>query len=446
MATSQCIGCAYEARTGTTIDGNKSNRHWASIIGCGETTIRKHRKHQTKTDEPTGNEPAGNETADIQYGPDGSVIGGGFDHIRSIGPLSNWDHIFARFNLDPELFEIVGDTVRASVWQQSKRLENGERDVVNLYSYRAQFRRKTSNAVTEADITAAQERVRAWKLPRRTPGTGLGTPVAAILNLADMQIGKSEGGGIKATLDRIYDGLENFQRHLNEKRKHLNVNELVIVNNGDPGEGIAGNYASQTHTVEAGLRGQMNLILDIWTKYAEVLFPQFDRGQFVSVLCNHMEFGRQGGAAKSITSASDNGGAFLAETLQRILNVQPAFDHVDFTIPHDEMNVYTDAAGVPMGFNHGHKIPGSDAAGFEKWLNGQARGDERAHQARIWVTAHRHNFQAWDLGSTFGFSCPSCDGGSKWLRDTTGKFSRSGTLSFLVGEHHPLGWSDIAFL
>ena len=129
-----------------------------------------------------------------------------------------------------------------------------------------------------------------------------------------------------------------------------------------------------------------------------------------------------------------------------MLHASTAFDHVEFTIPHDEMNVFTTAANVPMGFNHGHKIPGSDAAGFEKWLNGQARGDQRANEARIWVTAHRHNFQAWDLGSTFGFSTPSCDGGSKWLRDTTGKFSRSGILSFLVGEHHRLGWSDLAFL
>jgi hypothetical protein len=386
------------------------------------------------------------ENAEIQYDVDGSILSGGFDHIRSVGPLSNWDHVFRKFNLDPELFEIIGDTVRASMWQQSKRLEDGERDVVNLYSYRALFRRKTKRAITEADVQDAQERARRWKLPRRIPGTGLGAPVAAVLNLADMQLMKSEGGGYEATLDRLYDGLENFQRELTHQRKRNNVTELVMVNNGDPFEGIAGNYASQTHTVQGGLRAQMNLVLDVWSSYSRELFPQFDKGQFVSVLCNHTEFGRQGGAKNSITSDSDNGGAFLAETLKRVLEATPGFDHVGFTIPHDEMNVYYTAAGIPMGFNHGHKIPGNDAAGFTKWLDGQVRGDDRARDARVWVTAHRHNFQAWDLGSTFGFSCPSCDGGSKWLRDVTGRFSRSGVLSFLVGEHHRLGWSDLAFL
>ena len=375
------------------------------------------------------------------------ATGGEFKDVvvdRSLN--DNFDHVFELFKADPAKYAIVEDTVRCSTWQQSKAADDGSRDVVQLYSYSARFRRKVEGAITDAEIEEAQKRVRKWKLPKRIPGTGLGAPVAAVLNLADMQLYKSEGGGVDATLDRLRDGLENFQAEIDRQRKHHNINELVIVNNGDPFEGIAGNYASQTHTVQGGLRKQMNLVLDVWSSYARELYPQFEKGQFVSVLCNHTEFGRQGGSAKSITSDSDNGSAFLAETLQRILGASPAFDHVDFTIPHDEMSVYTTAAGVPMGFNHGHKIPGSDAAGFEKWLNGQARGDQRANEARIWVTAHRHNFQAWDLGSTFGFSCPSCDGGSKWLRDSTGKFSRSGILSFLVGEHHRLGWSDLAFL
>lgn len=380
-------------------------------------------------------------SADV--GPDG----GEFRDIRSTTPIIDWTEVFRRFNLDPDVFEVANDTVRMSTWQQSKALEDGTRDLVNLFSYRAQFRRKTADAITEADLDEARKRAQSWKLPRRSPGTGLGVPIAATLNLADPQLGKSEGGGVEATLDRLYDGLESFQAEITRQRKSgRNIDELVIVNNGDPFEGIAGNYASQTHTVQGGLRKQQNLVLDVWSAYARELFPQFDKGQFVSVLCNHTEYGRQGGAKNSITSDSDSGGAFLAETLKRILADRPEFDHVNFTIPHDEMNVYAEVAGVLVGFNHGHKIPGADAAGFEKWLNGQARGDERAHKARIWFTAHRHNFQSWDLGSTYGFSLPSCDGGSKWLRDLTGKFSRSGIVSVLVGEHHRLGWSDLAFL
>lgn len=383
--------------------------------------------------------------AKCDLGPDG----GEFVDVQSDKPLElagDWRHVFEQFKLDPEQFEILDDTVRCSTWQQSKRTDGGNRDVVQLYSYRARFRRKSLTALSEADVAEARKRLQKYKLPKRIPGSGLGAPVGAVLNLADIQGGKSEGGGVAATQQRLLDGLENFQSYVNKQRKvGVNLEQLMIVNNGDPYEGCAGNYDSQLFTVELNHRGQMNFVLDIWETYARELYPQFEQGEFVSVLCNHTEMGRMGGR-KNQTSDSDSGGAFLAETLQRILAGRSDFDHVGFTIPHDEMNVYKQFAGIEMGFNHGHKIPGNDAAGFEKWLNGQVRGDARAHAVKVWITAHRHNFQCWDLGSATGFQCPSADGGSKWLRDMNGKFSRAGILALLVGEHHSLGWSDPAFL
>lgn len=379
----------------------------------------------------------------VEVGPDG----GKFTDIRTTEPLTDWTHIFARFGLDPDLFEIVGDTVRMSQWQQSARTADGDRDLVNLYSYRAQFRRRVPYAVTAEDIAQARQRAQQWKLPKRTPGNGLGAPGAVVVNLADIQAMKPDGDGLQGTLDRLYDGLENVSTYVKRLRKAgRNIDEIVLVNNGDPFEGIGGNYPNQAHTVQGGLRAQMNVVLDVWESYARELFPQFDKGQFITVHCNHTQFGRQGGAKQSLTGDEDTGSAFLAEALQRILRGRKEFDHVKFKIPHDEMNVYSTIAGVPVGFNHGHKIPGADASGFEKWLNGQVRGDAQAHAARIWITAHKHHFASWDMGSCTVFQCPSCDGGSKWLRDMTGRFSRSGILALLVGEHTDLGWSDLEFL
>jgi hypothetical protein len=300
--------------------------------------------------------------------------------------------------------------------------------------------------ISNDDLEAARARIQAWKLPQRTPGSGLGAPIAAVLNLADLQLGKPAGGGLEATEQRLLDGLARFQDYITRQRAGgRNINELVIVNNGDPYEGIGGNYAGQTFQVQANLRTQMNTVLDVWEGYARELFPHFDKGQFVSVLCNHTELGRMG-SNKNQTDDADSGGAFLAESLKRILGGRPEFDHIEWTIPDDEMNVYTDIAGIPVAFNHGHKIPGNDASGFGKWLDGQVRGDKQAHAARIWITAHRHHFATWDMGSTTVFQAPSCDGGSKWLRDMNGKYSEAGILALLVGEHERLGWSDVAFL
>lgn len=375
--------------------------------------------------------------------------GGTFEDVTLDGPVvdSDFSRVFRIFQQDPDEFEIVDDTIRMSTWQQSKGLDDGTRDIVQLYSYSARFKRKPQQRLSDAEIEARRAEVRRWKMPKQPAKIdhALHPSVAAVINLADIQGGKSEGGGVKATQQRLLDGLTNVGRWLDRMHRSYNIDELVLVNNGDPMENCAGNYAAQLFTVELNHRGQMNFVLDMWEQYARHLFPKVERAQFVSVLCNHGEFGRMGGA-KSQTSDSDNASGFLAETLRRVLEDRPEFAHVDWVIPHDQMNVYTDVAGVPMAFNHGHKIPGNDASGFEKWLNGQVRGDQQAHAARIWQTAHRHHFAAWDMGSCSVFQAPSLDGGSKWLTDMTGRYSRSGILAYLVGTHAPLGWSDMAFL
>jgi len=360
----------------------------------------------------------------------------------------DWSEVFRLFKLNPDEFELVDDTVGCKTWQTSKGLEDGTRSTIQLYSYSARFKRKPKERLPDEEVEKRRKELRRWK-----PAKGLaiaGSPgsrptVAAVINLADIQGGKSEGGGVAATQQRLLDGLQNVQDWLTRMQQTYDINEIVLVNNGDPIEGCDGSYASQLFTVELNLRGQMNFVLDMWELYAKQLFPQFERAQFVSVLCNHGQFSRQSGRDNK-TSDSDNAGGFLAETLARVLSCRGEFDHLEWVIPHDEMNVYTSAAGIPLAFNHGHKIPASGRDGFEKWLGGQVRGNDDAYRSKIWQTAHRHHFAAWDLGSCTVFQAPSLDGGSKWFRDRTGSYSRSGILTYLVGGHSPLGWSDLAFL
>ena len=344
--------------------------------------------------------------------------------------------------LDPDRFEV--SNFRFSTWDAQTKT-----GVETFRSYKFSFKEKPAEAVelSPEDLADEIDYIRTYKpLVRRTLGAGLGEPVTEVVNLADLQLFKSEGGGVDATVDRVLDGLDSEVTRIEDMRKRgVNIDEIILVNNGDPIENIAGNYSSQLYTVEGGLRAQLKLALELWQQYATTLFPMVDKAQFVSVLCNHGEFGRLGGS-KNQTSDSDNAGGFLAEALKMILDAS-GYSDVEWTIPHDEMNVYTQSQnGVLLGFNHGHKIPGSGPVGFEKWLNGQVRGDANAWAANIWVTAHRHHFESFDLGSTFAFACPSCDGGSKWLRDSTGKFSRAGILSFIVDPDAPMQWRDAVIL
>lgn len=359
-------------------------------------------------------------------------------------PLNgDWSSVLRSFGLDPDVFEVVDDTVRMSKWQSSKRLENGDRDLVWLYAYRARFRRKSVTALADADVERIRAAVAKWKPVARTVQQSDATPSTMVVCWADQQLGKSAGGGVQATVERILQGFDATVSRVKELRKvGRNIQEIAIVNMGDPIEGCDGNYASQLFTVELTQRQQLLLALDLWAQGVRRLGSLAERAKFVSVLCNHGEWMRRGG--KSVTSDSDNAGGFLTDALQRVLEGRPEAENLGWVIPHDEMVTTAELSGVKVAFTHGHKISGKEV----EWLRGQSIRilREEGREPDIWVTAHKHHLQVEDFGPWYRFQCPSNDGGSKWYTDMTGNWSTAGTLTFLVGKHDPRGWSDMAVL
>lgn len=365
------------------------------------------------------------------------------------GPVldaSDWDGILRHFALDPAEFEIADDTVKMSSWQQSKGLEDGTRSTVWLFSYSARFRRVTDR-LPDADVEAHRARVQAWRLPRRTPGSGLGAPSTMAVGWADWQLGK--GGGAE-TAQSVLDSFEQTATRIKELRKiGRNVASLALWNMGDPCEGCSEMYPSQASTVEMNRRRQLNLALDLWLAGIGALAPLFDDVQFGSVICNHGEWTRQGGRA--ITGDSDNIGGYLADTLRTVLAGRPEFAHVRWAIPHDEMSMFTDMSGVPVALTHGHKMPTGSGKELE-YLRGQSIRLLREHgrEPRLWFTAHRHHLNVHDFGPWTRIQLPALDrAGSKWFTDTSGHWSTPGTLTCLVGEHSQaggLGFSDLAVL
>lgn len=355
----------------------------------------------------------------------------------------DWNSVLRSFGLDPDVFEVADDTVRMSKWQSSKRLENGDRDLIWLYSYRAKFRRKSVDALPDAEIDEIRKYVAKWKPIARSVVESPAVGSTLVVCWADQQIGKSAGGGTEAAIERILDGVNATVARIKELRKlGRNIENIAIVNMGDPVEGCDGNYASQLFTVELTQRQQLLLALDLWAQGVRQLAPLAERSEFISVLCNHGEWMRRNG--KSVTSDSDNAGGFLTDALQRVLDGRPEIENMRWTIPHDEFVTTSELSGVKVAFTHGHKISGKEV----EWLRGQSIRilREEGREPDIWVTAHRHHLQVQDFGPWYRFQCPSNDGGSKWYTDMTGNWSTPGTLTFLVGKHDPKGWSDMAVL
>jgi hypothetical protein len=357
---------------------------------------------------------------------------------------TDWDVVLRGFGLDPDIFEIVDDTVRMSKWQSSKRLENGDRDIIWLYSYKARFKRKNLTALPDKEIDDIRTYVQKWRSVAKTTA-----PISSekgstlVVCWADQQLGKSAGGGTDATVERIIDSYQATIQRVKDLRKiGRNIEKIAIVNMGDPVEGCDGNYASQLFTVELTQRQQLLLAIDLWAQGIRQLSPLAEEAEFISVLCNHGEWMRRGG--KAITSDSDNAGGFLTDAVKRVLEGRPETDKLKWNIPHDEMITTSVLSGIKVAFTHGHKISGKEV----EWLRGQSIKilREEGREPDIWVTAHRHHLQVQDFGPWYRFQCPSNDGGSKWYTDMSGNWSTPGTLTFLVGNHDPKGWSDMAVL
>ena len=394
-----------------------------------------------KDDIDAANEPNEQQSkARATVGLDGGVIETG-TLVKPIDLASDWNAVLISFGLDPTIFQVAGDSVRMSKWQSSKRLENGDRDLIWLYSYRASFTRRTQPVLADTELDAMRKQVAKWKPTVRKQVLSDQIPSTFVVCWADWQLGK---GGTDEALKRILQGFAKTVERIIELRKiGRNIEGVCVANMGDPLEGCEGNYASQLFTVELNMRQQLLLALDLWCKGLVTLAGLSERVEFISVLCNHGEMMRRSG--KQVTGDSDNAGGFLADTTQRILQNNPATSHINWTIPHDEMTITSILSGVNVAFAHGHKMPQGKPL---EWLRGQAIRllREEGREPDIFVTAHFHHLNVTDWGPFTQISCPSNDAGSKWLTDTKGVWSTPGTLTFLVGKHDPRFFSDLQVL
>jgi hypothetical protein len=352
----------------------------------------------------------------------------------------DWTPILRSFGLDPDVFMVVDDKVKMSKWQQSKRTESGDRDVIWLYAYKAVFKRKAGLVLADSEFEKYRKEVKNFK-PKKPIKTSDEQPTTFVVNWADWQLGKSAGGGIKSTVKRIEESFQKTVDRIHDLRKlGRNINEIAIVNMGDPVEACTGHYASQEFSVQATQRQQLLLALDLWTIGLKTLSDYSDKITFIGTLSNHGEWQRRNG--KQFTTDSDSADGFLADAIKRIFS-ESAYK-INWVIPHDEMCVQTELSGVPIAFTHGHKISGKEI----DWLRGQSIKLLRDHgkEPKLWVTAHKHHVKVDDFGPWWRFQCPSLDGGSKWYEDLAGAWSTPGTLTFLVGQHDKNYWSDIAVL
>jgi len=331
--------------------------------------------------------------------------------------------LIAGWGLDPEAWEIIDGTLRVNKRQQN----SVKAGMVWLHQYRANLRKRTGAIMgTDPDLARI---ITHWK-SRKKPRDG---DHAFVVNLADWQAGKGEGGGSEALLNRILSSIDATEAQLLRVRKSTNVGHIVMVGMGDLIEQCSGNYPSQAFTTDLTRREQMRLARRCIAAFVSRLAPQAERVTVATVGGNHGE--NRGQAGKAFTDPGDNDDVAVFESIAESFLHRKDYEHVEWVIPVTERSILLDCAGTPIGFTHGDqaRTGASPAVKQVNWWKGQTMGGVTVAPARVLVTAHYHHLIAQETHGKIHLQCPSLDGGSRWYTDSTGDHSHPGTLTFVTG-------------
>jgi hypothetical protein len=360
----------------------------------------------------------------VTIGRDGGRIVG-----RTAEPVdpSKYDEILSNLlppGFDPAEYSIESDTVQVRSWDAAVGGGQTER----FYYFRAEIRRRSATWVGDVDL----EQLKRAALKRKpVKPRKLGDGYAMVVHLSDWQIGKGEGGGTPAAVDRIQTGLDAALA----RAKHEKPASIVLAGLGDLVEGCDGHYPGQTFSVDLDDRDQMKIA-------TRLLLSAIDRfaGWPVTVascISNHGEK-RRGG--KAFTGPLDSKDLELLDRVSDVLAVAPdTYGDVRLAGPaeHDPAVTLLDIHGVRTVITHGHVgFDGANAsAAAEKWLVGQIKGQRPAADAELILCGHRHHLMCVELGLRRSVvQAPAMDGGSQWFASKTGAQSHPGLLTSLVGD------------
>lgn len=378
------------------------------------------------------------ENGSIDVTPDGARI----NNVVVTQPINeDWSTIFELFNLDSESFEVVDDTVRMNTWQQSKATEDGRRDIIQLYSYSARFRRLNKKYIRD-------EVVDSWRgLLQGSPNlsgkrlrdkAGEGTYVVLV---ADPQLGK------KGTEEAVANWRQGILGHINRIKRLEQSGEPVeaihVAFMGDEHEGVVNNYRNQPHIVELNLTRQIELDYDmrVWTvkKLLEAGYPL----SVSSVISNHGEWTRNDSKDPE-TTKGDNASTFVTRIVKKLFDEIGA--DITWHIADENPGISLNLSGVETYFSHGYVEKGRGGtveARMKNAIERQILGrTEQLGTTRLWFMAHYHHYYTQEFEGRTLFGCPALEAerSSEYMLDQYGVWSKPGMLGMVVTDRDDRGW------
>ena len=402
----------------------KSTRQLAEIYDFSRSTVSRHNTKCAKN--PLSKQFDKDDMREIIWnGDSGELRTGALDApLEDISP----DSVLKLFGHNPEETEMVGLLRERHSEYYSRDLDRK----IWKHSYAFSVQKRKQGVDTVDPIQLIKE-LKLKSKPKSTKASE-GKDSTFVLDWADWQVGKKEGGGTEEFLNRFDGAIAAAVERITELRKTgRTLNELVVIGGGDMIEGCV-IYPQQSFGIDMSRRNQIKTTVATILNGLYTLAPMFDKVRVVVAPGNHGEHRINGYK----TELGDNDDLLVFEIAQLGLANDPNFNHVSFEIADYEMSVVTDIRGWTYGITHGDVYGRGSGNGIRNkvfnWFKTMSANRHAVGNADVLVTHHFHHDALEDWGATLWVQNPTMDGGSHYFVEATGHKPRHGMNSWVVTE------------
>jgi hypothetical protein len=330
--------------------------------------------------------------------------------------------IFEFAGLSQDDYRLRDGTLKFGTWQQSARTKDGDRDLIQLYSYSGAFDR-----IKPLDLEAddAADLLRLAKRKRHRPSNP--SKRVRVVIASDPQIGKVNlRGGTPELLARSKSLFHRLDHFIAEEP----CGSAIIFDPGDLIEGFE-NVKSQRHTNDLSLPSMLRVGRALLTDLIGTVAARHASTQVATVPSNHAAWREDSGY---LGIPGDDFGIdchrAVSEAFAHLPKLGVSWIWPDEWSPSLAVNV----GGARVGLTHGDK---AKARQFRAWLAGQTLGSTVLGDCNIIISGHYHTFMVSGCGwlgkrERRHIQAPTMDNGSEWWRSLTGDDSAPGIVTFTL--------------
>lgn len=426
------------------IGGREAARRINRLRGEGTTSeksVRRYRRNREMTAEKLA-DPQPTSVRQPVRGSGGSWLPGiDIDPIRggefrtkprevnqeAPAPEPDDAELLAEWDLDPAVWEVV--SARKSQWQSGDKW---------LEARRVSFRKRGAGPLAVTDIESIMAQYGKPVFRQKVPAPDR----LLLIPSGDLQLGKPDGGGTAATVDRFCRITDEIAGMIGREDAGQLRTALILPWLGDCIEGVVAMKGRTIARLDMPITEQVRVYRRLMMHQLGVLAGLAVKVLIPVVPGNHDETTRV-----QEMPVTDSWAIEGASAVADWMAGRPGYDHVEFVFPDPgdlgiTVDVGTADAPYTIAFTHGHVA--SAPASMINWWKNQSHGRTPAGRADLLVSAHFHHLRVEHTGGNRTWlQIPALDGGSAWFSRRSGEYPVTGMVSVEITPGAGQGWKGL---